>query len=116
MLKYFNPVDDPKMVGVNVNLMFLLDNARKFAGIPFYITSGVRTKDQNFACGGVSDSAHLSGLAVDIACLNDEQAYCIISGAMASGFKRIGLGKGHIHLDIDTTKPQKVLWVEQNAD
>jgi len=114
-LKYFNPEQDPKMVGVNVNLLFMLDNARQFAGIPFIINSGLRTPEQSVACGGYADDPHTKGLAVDIESLNDEQAYCITAGALAAGFKRIGRGKGHIHLDIDTSKAQKVYWLEKGA-
>ena len=114
-LKYFNPVDDPKMVGVNVNLLFMLDNARQFSGIPFIITSGLRTPEESVACGGYATDAHTLGLAVDIECLDDQDKYCIISGALASGFKRIGIGKGCIHLDIDTNLPQKVLFIENGA-
>ena len=114
-LKYFNPVDDPKMVGININLMFMLDSARQFSGIPFIITSGLRTPEESIEAGGYATDAHTLGLAVDIECLNDEQAYCITAGALAAGFKRIGRGVGHIHLDIDTSKAQKVYWLEKGV-
>lgn len=114
-LKYFNIKDDPKMAGVDQNLMFMLDNARQFAGIPFFITSGLRTPAESIACGGFATDPHTLGLAVDIECLNDEQAYCITAGALASGFKRIGRGAGHIHLDTVPNLPQKVYWIEKGA-
>ena len=101
------------MVGLNANLLAMLDNARMMSGIPFIITSGVRTEEENEEAGGVADSSHLTGLACDIACENDEQAFCIIYGACGAGFKRIGRGKGHIHLDIDPAKAQKVFFIEE---
>ena len=111
-MKFFNPEQDPEMVGVDYKLMYKLDLARQMADIPFIITSGLRSIEKNKEIGGADDSSHLKGLACDIACENSQQAFCIIKGAFMAGFERIGLGKGHIHLDIDTEKPQKVLFVE----
>lgn len=111
-LRFFNPEQDPKMVGVDYKLMYKLDLARQMADIPFIITSGLRSIEKNKEIGGADDSSHLKGLACDIACENSQQAFCIIKGAFMAGFERIGLGKGHIHLDIDDSKPQKVLFVE----
>ena len=111
-LKFFNPEQDPEMVGVDYKLMYKLDLARQMADIPFIITSGLRSIEKNKEIGGASDSSHLKGLAVDIACKNSQEAYCIIKGAFMAGFERIGLGKGHIHLDTDPIKTQKVLFVE----
>jgi hypothetical protein len=112
MLKWFNPTTDPKILEIDKNLLQKLDMARQASGVPFIITSAKRNPDTNKSCGGVENSAHLKGLAVDIACSNSEDAYNIIFGALMAGFKRIGIGKGHIHMDIDATKPQRVLFVE----
>lgn len=111
-LRFFNPEQDPEMVGLDYKLMYKLDLARQMADIPFIITSGLRSIEKNKEVGGASDSSHLKGLGCDIACKNSQQAFCIIKGAFMAGIERIGLGKGHIHLDIDTEKPQKVLFVE----
>src|SRR5574343_121554 len=46
--------------------------------------------------GGTENYAHLKGLAVDILCKNDAEAYQIILSCLTAGFKRIGIGKGHI--------------------
>lgn len=112
MYKFFNPIQDPKMIGLDEGLMKMLDAARYNANIPFVITSGLRTPAENAACGGVNDSSHLTGLAADILCENDTDRYLIVNGAVQAGFKRIGLGNQHVHLDIDTSKPQNILWVE----
>jgi hypothetical protein len=111
-LKHFKIETDPKMQGLNIQLLTMLDNARTMADMPFIITSGVRTMEENRKVGGVNSSAHLLGLACDIKCENDTQAFLIIKGAVVAGFKRIGIGKGHIHLDIDSDKPQNVLFIE----
>jgi len=114
MYKHFNELQDPKMVGLDKNLMLMLDKAREYAEIPFIITSGVRSIFSNREVGGVEDSSHLKGLACDIECENSTQRFYIINGALKAGFRRIGIGKGHIHLDIDTAKPQYLLFLESH--
>jgi len=109
-LKYFK---DSEIFGLEENLVFRLDKARECSGIPFIITSGLRSIEKNKEIGGVDNSAHLKGLAVDIRCLNDSQKYAIIGGAIMAGFERIGIGKNHIHLDIDKSKPYRVIFIEE---
>lgn len=113
-LKHFSIEKDPNMVGLDIKLLSLLDNARTMADIPFVITSGKRNIEENVRVGGVANSSHLDGQACDIQCRNSEEAFHIIKGAIVAGFKRIGLGNGHIHLDIDPSKPQNVLFREKN--
>ena len=113
-LKHFNIEQDPKMAGLDIKLMVLLDNARTMADMPFIITSGKRSIYSNKEAGGVVDSSHLKGLAADIECNNDHEAFLIKKGAYVAGFRRIGTGKGHIHLDIDPDKPQDVDFIENH--
>lgn len=109
MAKFFKDIE---VKGLSDNLVTMLDNARQIAGIPFIINSGLRSVENNEKVGGVSDSSHLKGLGADIRCLDSEQRYKIIRGALASGFTRIGIGKGHVHLDCDESKQQWQLFVE----
>lgn len=115
MYKYFNEKQDPKMIGLDTNLMIMLDKARDLAGVPFVITSGKRDLYTNLECKGIKDSSHLKGLACDIECENDVQQFFILKGAYNAGFTRIGLGKQHIHLDIDPAKPQNVCFIENHG-
>lgn len=93
-------------------LILLLDKARELAGIPFKITSGYRCPKYNKKVGGVENSAHTFGLGADILCTNSHNRFKIVKALIDAGFKRIGIGKNHIHCDIDITKPEGVLWVE----
>ncbi|KQC10526.1 MAG: peptidase M15, partial [Candidatus Cloacimonas sp. SDB] len=52
---------------ISANLVLKLDLARELAETPFIITSGYRCPKHNREVGGVKDSAHVKGLAVDIA-------------------------------------------------
>ena len=73
--------------------------------------SGYRCSICNKAAGGKDNSAHLRGFAVDIKCKTSQERYDLISTALRWGFKRIGIGKTIIHVDVDGSLPQKVAWV-----
>lgn len=100
-MKYFK---DSEVQGLDPKLVLMLDDAREFAGIPFVITSGLRTPEHNEMIGGVQDSAHLKGLAVDLRCRNSNERFLIIKGLMEAGFNRIEICANHIHTDIDISK------------
>ena len=92
-------------------LVEMLDEARQYAGIPFVITSGIRSPERNAEVGGAEESAHLTGHAVDIRCPTSRHRHKILEAALLVGFRRIGIGKGFIHLDTDPEKPQDVVWL-----
>lgn len=99
-------------------LVVLLQEVRDDIGQSMKITSGVRCRQYNASIGGVDDSAHVPadlGLgekahASDIAIPNSRYRYTIMPALYRAGFKRIGIGKGFIHVDIDTRKPPDVLF------
>lgn len=101
---------DEEIVGLDKELVAMLDWARGRANIPFEITCGVRTPEQNTAVGGVSESSHLKGLAVDLACSDSMARYKMVQALLLSGFKRLGIYDKHIHADRDATLPQEVIW------
>ncbi len=109
-IKYFK---ESEIVGLDIKLVVLLDMARGMANLPFIITSGRRTPAHSIEVGGTATDSHTKGLAADIACKDDTEAWQIIMGALAAGFKRLGRGKGHIHMDIDPDEPQNIFWVEK---
>ncbi len=127
-LKYFNEKDDPLIIGLTDELLMHLDSAREIAGIPFLITSGKRTADGNSVLkGAVADSAHLTGQAVDLHVEDDFHFYKMMMGLTRAGFRRFGLYFAvdpvskilmprHIHVDVDLSKPQDVVFtkIEQN--
>lgn len=108
MAKYFK---ENEIIRLNATLVSMLDTARSLAEIPFIITSGFRTPEQNSQAGGVSDSAHLKGLAVDLRCKTDNDRYLIVKSLLKAGFKRIEIAPRHIHTDIDTVKSQEIIWL-----
>lgn len=102
---------DAEVTGLDTELVARLDLARERAQVPFLITSGLRTQEDNITCGGVSDSAHLRGLAVDLACSESGPRYAMVSSLLQVGFNRVGIYLAHIHCDLDLTLPPNVMWV-----
>ena len=87
-----------------IDLIKKLQVARDHAGIPFKINSGYRCARHNKAVGGVIDSAHLKGMAADIATLLSIDRYKIVDGLIHAGFERIEICPTWTHCDIDDTK------------
>ncbi|MFV0481850.1 MAG: D-Ala-D-Ala carboxypeptidase family metallohydrolase [Campylobacteraceae bacterium] len=79
-----------------------LEKARKRAGVKFAITSGCRCATHNEKVGGVEESSHVYGYAVDIAL--DDRNWIFIIKALETEFDRIGIAKNFIHVDIDPRK------------
>lgn len=105
--KYFRPSE---IVGLKPELVAKLDEARGIAGVPFVIGSGLRSPDRNEVVGGVENSAHLTGEAVDIRCPYSVNRLKMIKAFLQVGFTRIGIGKDFIHVDISKTLPDDVCW------
>jgi len=106
--KYFK---EKEVEGLQIRLVQMLDRAREYAGVPFYITSGLRSEEHNTEVGGIDGSSHTKGLAVDIRVLDSTCRFKILTGLIAIGFKRIGIYPNHIHADIDNLKPANVMWL-----
>jgi len=87
-----------------------LDIAREISGVPYKITSGYRCEKHNKIVGGSENSSHKKGLAADIYTKNHKMRLKIIGGLIKAGFKRIGIAKSFIHVDIDRKK-SNCLWL-----
>jgi uncharacterized protein YcbK (DUF882 family) len=79
-----------------------LNMAREYAGIPFRLTSAYRCTVHNALVKGRSNSRHLTGEAVDIAC-TDPRDRAIILGALGlAGFVSVAIAPTFIHVDTST--------------
>ena len=106
--KYFS---EQEVEGLEPEFVAKLDMARHEAGLPFKITSGKRTSADNERAMGVEGSAHIKGLAVDLACDDSLTRFRMVRSLFNAGIERIGVYDRHIHVDVDTEKPQYVMWV-----
>lgn len=116
---YFTP---DEVAGLETEVVAKLDAARHKAGIPFVITSTRRTPEQNAAVGGVQDSAHLKGLAVDLAVTSSTDLFHMISSILEAGFRRLVIGirienekvvYHNLHCDLDSSLPIPVIAVKR---
>lgn len=94
---------------INMGLVEALQRIRNDLGQPMTITSGYRCKSHNQAVGGVDTSAHVYGFAADMACDGSVMRALLLPLVLAE-FKRVGIGAGFIHVDVDPTKPANVVW------
>lgn len=110
----FTEFDSPDIVGshehMNVAFLNKLTEARKLAAIGFKITSAYRSPEHNAKVGGVNNSSHVHGCAVDIYAPTSRQKYIIINALLEAGFNRIGVAKNFIHVDNDASKAEDVIW------
>ena len=96
---------------INGELLEDLNVARSIADTPFIITSGARCAVHNKNVGGLANSSHLTGHAVDIRADDSQERSLILEGLVLAGFKRIGISKHFIHVDNDPSKPNQVAWL-----
>jgi len=97
-------------LSVSLDLVQRLQAIRYLYLQPIIVISGVRTPAYNSRIGGVEGSSHVQGLAVDIHVPNSIDRFLLIRYALKVGFNRIGINKTTLHLDIDESKPQNVIW------
>lgn len=73
------------------------------------INSGFRTWHSNRLAAGKPQSRHLIGYAADIAVTPALTARVLACAAYACGFRRIGVAKGFVHVDVDH-EPSPATW------
>jgi uncharacterized protein YcbK (DUF882 family) len=97
-----------------------LQKVRNIIGRPIIITSGVRCEFYNASLKNSSmNSSHIPdsyglGQAVDISCTTSKHRYELIQVAQKF-FNRVGISGGSyggfVHLDVDRSKVQEVMWL-----
>lgn len=57
----------------------ILDPARRLLSSPIFVSSGYRSQTLNKLVGGVPNSRHLSGMAADVSCCDNDRLYNILN-------------------------------------
>jgi uncharacterized protein YcbK (DUF882 family) len=91
------------------HFMDMLDSLRAAVGRALRLNSGYRCPIHDKEEKG--EGNHTQGKAVDILCEDSTLRYLIVRQAILLGFKRIGIGKTFVHLDMCGDKPQEVIWL-----
>ncbi len=102
---------DCKVQHMNRQFILRLQLSRTIAGISYVPGSGWRCKIRNAAVGGVEDSSHLVGFAVDIMAITSRERFKIVQACLAAGFTRIGVARYYVHVDTDPSKAPGVMWL-----
>jgi len=117
-LTYFKPEE---VEGLEPEVATKLDQARHIAQVPFIITSTRRSPEKNTSVGGSKNSAHLRGLAVDLAVPDSETLFHMVSALLQAGFERLVIGVRidggkivyhNLHCDLDSSLPTPVVAVK----
>lgn len=92
------------------------DKLRELYGKPLIVASGIRTPERNKQVGGVKNSSHLLGYAVDWEDIApqpiewDAELIRFLDAAWDAGFRRFGTMATGIHTDDDPTKTSPAIW------
>ena len=86
------------------------DALREAYGKPCIVASGWRSDERNKQVGGVKNSAHPRGYAVDWKNITDDEMIAFLDAAWAAGFRRFGIMATGIHTDDDPTKTNNSIW------
>ena len=96
---------------VNPGLVDVLEWVRSLSGgVPLVINSGCRCPNHNAESGGVPNSPHLRGNAVDIAVEGGKRRYDIVKAAILGGALGVGVAKTYVHIDVDDDTPRPAIW------
>ena len=111
-MKYFNKNEFSDYDKMDKKFLQWLDKLREAYGRPIRINSSYRDPSHNSSVGGVSGSAHtkVPCKAVDIHCGSSRDRFLLVSLALGMGCERIGIGENFVHLDLEESKPQRVMW------
>lgn len=98
-------------------LLIKLEQASSLAEVDFTVTSGFRPGVDGVD-HGIKNGPHMSHKAADLRCHDSMSRFKILNGLFRAGFRRIGIGKVHIHCDVASlpTFPQIVAWLELDDD
>lgn len=91
------------------------DALREAYGKPLVVASGYRTPERNAHVGGVKNSSHLLGYAVDFANISNEELVKFLDAAWDAGFRRFGIMATSVHVDDDPGKSRPTIWTYDNT-
>jgi len=109
--EFKNCVPSCSLQDMDQEFMNWLDTLRLELGIPLVLNCAYRSVEWDKSKGRTGNSAHTRGKAVDIRCFNSHTRWQIITTAIRLGCKRFAYTRNFVHLDMDDSLPQEVVWV-----
>lgn len=105
-LREFECKDGNHQVMIHAELLSKLQTLRDKVGSSIVINSGYRTPEYNNKIGGVNESFHTKGMAVDIQIPKGYTVDSLAVLAKSVGFRGIGKYKTFLHVDVRPTLTQ----------
>ena len=97
--------------GINFDLVLRLDALRQLYEGPIRINSGYRCDDHPKTLDNPTSSHNVGGNAVDISVKTSAARFKLLKIIFNNHlFRRIGIGKEYLHLDIDPEKSLDIKW------
>ena len=106
---------------LNPTMAYMLDDLRQQYGKPLLVSSSYRDDISNARVAGAKDSSHIvdgvtgyySGVDLTVPGnkIRSQDMFKLVRIALALGFRRCGLYRDHLHLDLETRLPQDVIWL-----
>lgn len=106
---------DKEIKGLQPRLVKKMVIVRAITDLPMIVNSGFRTAAQNARVGGVENSAHLTGEAVDVSCKTSNQRMRLLIALEKAGITRVGIYSDHLHFDVSETLPLVECWLSLNV-
>ena len=94
---------------IKAELARKVQEVRDILGRSIKINSGIRCIRHNGNIGASETSSHVDGWAADLQTKGSAARYEMLA-AVIQVFDRVGIAKGFIHVDVDTTKTAGVVW------
>jgi len=91
-------------------LLLKLDVLRELLNRPVIVNSGIRCRYWNQHEGGTG-SQHIDAEAADLRVDGSRARFQMVEAAYKAGFRRIGIAKTFVHVDVGTDADQEVLWL-----
>ncbi|SVA45236.1 uncharacterized protein METZ01_LOCUS98090 [marine metagenome] len=95
---------------IKQELAVKVQQVRDLVGRPIAINSGVRCARHNGNIGASETSSHIGGWAADLGYTGSGERYQLLNAAFQI-FDRVGIAKNFIHVDVDSTKSSRVVWI-----
>ena len=96
---------------IDSRIVETVQRLREYLQKPVIITSAYRCPVHNRRIGGIKNSAHVRGYALDVKCTNSKDRQRILEFLMVRVVRRVGIHPRFIHFDIDPDKPSRRLWL-----
>ena len=102
-MREYKHFKEKEIIGLATYFVINLNFARERANVPFIITSSKRTEEENKKVGGIKNSKHLTGEAVDLRILNGTQTARMIEALLSIPLFEVIIEDDHIHVEWNPT-------------